>query len=160
MISLVKGAFLVLLGLAMLIGGLAASVVWVGFCFGTIVIGVLLLLFAPQILYLPFVASVTIGGGVVAIGSTLIGEALSTRSRDLSTDGDIEIFESMRRTADLAARRDERQKSKHSQGESHTGKAASRSTKKDIKWECSKCKGALDINYGSTEEYICEKCAN
>lgn len=41
-------------GLFILIGGGIAAVAWVSFCFGTIVVGVLLLMFAPGVLYAPF----------------------------------------------------------------------------------------------------------
>lgn len=37
-----------------MIGGGMAGIAWLGFCFGSVIIGVLLLIFAPQILLLPF----------------------------------------------------------------------------------------------------------
>lgn len=51
------GLGLILWGVALMVGGIVAGVSWVAFCFGSIVIGVLLLLFAPHLLLLPFVLS-------------------------------------------------------------------------------------------------------
>jgi len=48
----------------MLIGGGIAAVAWVVFCFGTVIVGVLLLMFAPGVLYAPFAFA---GGGFVLI---------------------------------------------------------------------------------------------
>ena len=45
-------------GLALLIGGGMAGVSWLAFCFGSIIIGVILLFVAPNILFLPFGLSV------------------------------------------------------------------------------------------------------
>lgn len=35
-------------------GGLVAQIAWLGFCFGTVIIGLLILFFAPALLFLPF----------------------------------------------------------------------------------------------------------
>lgn len=43
-----------LFGVAFIIAGIVLEVIWLGFCFGSIVIGILLLLFAPRILFFPF----------------------------------------------------------------------------------------------------------
>jgi hypothetical protein len=45
-------------GLVLLIGGGMAGVSWLAFCFGSIIIGVILLFVAPNILFLPFGLSV------------------------------------------------------------------------------------------------------
>ena len=50
----IKGAFQILGGLGLWVGSITIGVAWVTFCFGTIVIGVLLLLLAPGILLAPF----------------------------------------------------------------------------------------------------------
>jgi len=41
-------------GLAFIALGIFLEVMWLGFCFGSIVIGILLLIFAPRILFFPF----------------------------------------------------------------------------------------------------------
>lgn len=43
-----------LLGFAFIILGIVLEVMWLGFCFGSIIIGILLLLLAPRILFFPF----------------------------------------------------------------------------------------------------------
>lgn len=52
--NFLKGFFQVCLGLGIIIGFSAAGVAWVGACFATVIIGVLLLIFAPHILLFPF----------------------------------------------------------------------------------------------------------
>jgi len=49
-----KGLFQVVLGLAIIIGAGAAGIAWVAACFSTVIIGILLPLFAPSILLFPF----------------------------------------------------------------------------------------------------------
>lgn len=41
-------------GFALIIVGIVLEVMWLGFCFGSVVIGILLLIFAPRILFFPF----------------------------------------------------------------------------------------------------------
>jgi len=41
-------------GIAFIIAGIVLEVFWLGFCFGSIIIGILLLIFAPKILFFPF----------------------------------------------------------------------------------------------------------
>lgn len=43
-----------LFGFAFIALGIFLEVMWLGFCFGSVVIGILLLIFAPRILFLPF----------------------------------------------------------------------------------------------------------
>ena len=43
-----------ILGFAVIALGIFLEVMWLGFCFGSIVIGILLLIFAPRILFFPF----------------------------------------------------------------------------------------------------------
>lgn len=47
-------ACLVLAGIGMLIAGVMAQIAWLGLCFGTVIIGVAMLLFSPALLFLPF----------------------------------------------------------------------------------------------------------
>jgi hypothetical protein len=55
------GLGLLVCGVLMILGGLAAEVAWLTFCFGTVIIGILLLVFSPAILFLPF-TMVTLAG--------------------------------------------------------------------------------------------------
>jgi len=43
-----------ILGLAFIALGIFLEIMWLGICFGSIIIGVLLLIFAPRILFFPF----------------------------------------------------------------------------------------------------------
>ena len=43
-----------ILGLAIIALGVFLEFMWLGFCFGSIIIGVLLLIFAPRVLFFPF----------------------------------------------------------------------------------------------------------
>jgi hypothetical protein len=50
----IKGILQIILGVTVFIGGIVLGCTWVAFCFGSVVIGVLLLLFKPTVLLLPF----------------------------------------------------------------------------------------------------------
>lgn len=48
-------------GFAIIALGIFLEVMWLGFCFGSIIIGILLLIFAPRILFFPFTFFLLIG---------------------------------------------------------------------------------------------------
>jgi len=50
-----------ILGLAVIALGVFFEVMWLGFCFGSIIIGIILLIFAPRILFFPFNFFLVIG---------------------------------------------------------------------------------------------------
>ncbi|MCK5111031.1 MAG: DnaJ domain-containing protein [Arcobacteraceae bacterium] len=50
-----------ILGLVIIAFGIFLEVVWLGVCFGTVIIGILLLIFAPSILFFPFNFFLAIG---------------------------------------------------------------------------------------------------
>jgi hypothetical protein len=75
----IKGAFQILCGVGLWIFGIAIGVSWIGFCFGTIVVGVLLLLLAPWLLLLPFTFGTTPGTAMIALGlANLLAEEATT----------------------------------------------------------------------------------
>ena len=49
------------LGLAVIALGVFLEVMWLGFCFGSVIIGILLLIFAPGVLFFPFNFFLVIG---------------------------------------------------------------------------------------------------
>jgi len=51
----------VILGVLIIIAGIILQVMWFGITFGTVIIGILLLIFAPDIILFPFLFSVQIG---------------------------------------------------------------------------------------------------
>lgn len=55
-----------ILGLAIIAFGIFLEVMWLGVCFGTIIIGILLLIFAPAILFLPFNFFLVIGLAIMS----------------------------------------------------------------------------------------------
>jgi hypothetical protein len=64
----IKGVFQILGGLGIFAFSISIGVTWIAFCFGTIVIGVLLLLFAPAVLLAPFTLGIASGTAMLAIG--------------------------------------------------------------------------------------------
>jgi|TARA_B110000908_G_C10253483_1_gene453735 hypothetical protein len=64
-----KGLILILIGLSLIGTGIALTIAWIGFCFGTLVIGVLLLIFSPAILIAPFAIFSLPGWGLVEKGT-------------------------------------------------------------------------------------------
>lgn len=55
-----------ILGIAVIALGIALEVMWLGVCFGTLIIGILLLIFAPRILFFPFNFSLVLGLALIA----------------------------------------------------------------------------------------------
>lgn len=51
--NFLKGIVQIAIGLALIVGGALAGIAWLTLCFGTVVIGIVLLLLAPHILVLP-----------------------------------------------------------------------------------------------------------
>jgi len=58
-----------ILGLAVIALGIFLEVLWLGVCFGTVIIGILLLIFAPSILFLPFNFFLVIGLSIMKGGA-------------------------------------------------------------------------------------------
>ena len=59
--------FKVLIGSAMIIGGILLEIAWLGVCFGTVIVGVVMLIFAPELMLIPFTIGVM--GGIATITS-------------------------------------------------------------------------------------------
>jgi len=53
-----------LIGVAVIFAGLALNAAWLAFCFGTVVIGIVLLLFFTPILFAPYFMVANIGWGI------------------------------------------------------------------------------------------------
>jgi len=56
-------------GFAVIALGVFLEVLWLGVCFGTVVVGVILLIFAPRILFFPFNFFFVIGLAMIGSGS-------------------------------------------------------------------------------------------
>ena len=59
--------FKVLIGLAMVIGGIFLEIAWLGLLFGTVIVGVVLLIFAPGVLFIPW--NIGFVGGLILMSS-------------------------------------------------------------------------------------------
>ena len=53
--------FKTIIGAGLIIGGILLEVAWLGVCFGTVILGIALLIFAPEILLIPFTIGLTSG---------------------------------------------------------------------------------------------------
>ena len=58
-----------LIGFAIIALGIFLEILWLGVCFGTVVVGIALLIFAPKILFLPFNFFFIIGLAMIGSGS-------------------------------------------------------------------------------------------
>ena len=63
------GLVFIISGVVMMVGAVAAQIAWLGLCFGTLIIGVLMLFFAPFLLFAPF--TLLFGTGTALWGSGL-----------------------------------------------------------------------------------------
>lgn len=65
------GILLIACGVAVMAGAIAVELAWLSLCFGTVVIGLLLLLFAAPILITPLMWGLSAGVGLCAAGLNL-----------------------------------------------------------------------------------------
>lgn len=79
------GLLFLLCGLAVFIGAIAAEIAWLGVCFGTVIIGILLLFFAPALLLFPVNIGFLTGIAIWSAGMVLIsGEDDDRKTREFS----------------------------------------------------------------------------
>lgn len=76
MVDKISGSFLVILGVAIWVLTISALISWWAICFGSVIIGVILLIFAPHILLAPLVIGVS-GTGLIALGIGKLAGKLS-----------------------------------------------------------------------------------
>lgn len=74
-----SGILKIILGLVLVIVGLVAGVSWLIFCFGSVIAVVLILIFNPALLFLPFLIS-GIGLAKIKSGWTLLSSAGVSRA--------------------------------------------------------------------------------
>lgn len=70
----VMGTLLILCGVGVICAAAAVEVLWLGFCFGTVIVGVVLLFTVPAILFAPLVALGGIGYTLVTVGVMRIND--------------------------------------------------------------------------------------
>jgi hypothetical protein len=54
-------------GISLIVGGVIVNIAWAAFCFSTVFIGILLLIFAPGILIAPFLAGYSSGIALLSV---------------------------------------------------------------------------------------------
>ncbi|GAB56209.1 hypothetical protein GPUN_2094 [Glaciecola punicea ACAM 611] len=59
-----------IIGIALIVGGVIAQAAWLGVCFGTVIIGVLLIFIAPGILFFPFTFGLLHGLAIIKGGDS------------------------------------------------------------------------------------------
>lgn len=50
-----------LIGAALIFGAILVKITWLGICFGSVILGIVLLVFAPEILFVPFTIGTVAG---------------------------------------------------------------------------------------------------
>lgn len=88
------------MGIGVVIGALICQVMWLAFCFGTVVVGVLMLFIMPAILIAPGVAGVPAGLLVLGKGFALWNEGSYAPPRTVAVQmpasEEIEVFDESR----------------------------------------------------------------
>ncbi len=59
--------FKMILGAGFIIAGILVQIAWFGICFGTVILGIILLFAAPEILFAPF--TIGLAGGLAFFAS-------------------------------------------------------------------------------------------
>jgi len=70
-----------IVGIVLWIFAIAVGIAWIGFCFGTIIIGILLLFFAPRILIFPTAFLSVFANGFLLVG--LVNIKKGERDKDI-----------------------------------------------------------------------------
>lgn len=83
MVRKIVGLFFLLAGLAVFAGAIAVEIAWLGICFGTVIIGLLLLFMAPTILLLPVNLGFVTGMAIWGAGMAMITSDGESRSDTL-----------------------------------------------------------------------------
>ena len=69
------GLVQVLCGIGLYIFGVTIGLSWLAFCFGTVIVGILLLIFAPYVLLLPFTFGFVPGNAFIISGINRMNNA-------------------------------------------------------------------------------------
>lgn len=64
------GLVFILSGVLLMIGAVVAQIAWLGLCFGTVIIGILMVFFTPLLLFAPF--TLLFGTGTALWGTGLV----------------------------------------------------------------------------------------
>lgn len=54
-----------IIGTVFIVGGVVVQAAWLGICFGTVIIGILLVFIAPSILFFPFTFGLAFGIAII-----------------------------------------------------------------------------------------------
>ncbi|MEG3755848.1 hypothetical protein [Psychromonas arctica] len=78
---MIKGWIQIIIGVMLWAAAISVGITWIGFCFGTIIIGLLLLFFAPRILIFPTLFIGTFANGFLLVGLATIKR--TNRDKDI-----------------------------------------------------------------------------
>ena len=78
---MILGWIQLFVGIMLWVLAIAAGIAWIGFCFGTIIIGILLLFFAPSILIFPTAFISVFANGFLLVG--LVNIKKGARDKDI-----------------------------------------------------------------------------
>ena len=78
---MILGWIQLIVGVMLWVLAIAAGIAWIGFCFGTIIIGILLLFFAPRILIFPTAFISVFANGFLLVG--LVNIKKGVRDKDI-----------------------------------------------------------------------------
>ena len=81
-------------GIAIIALGVSLEVMWLGVCFGTVIIGILLLIFAPRILFFPFNFFLVIGLTLIA-GKNFRQQSYSNTQQNYSYSSQTSVFNNL-----------------------------------------------------------------
>lgn len=78
---------LFLTGAVLIVLGIVAQVAWVGLCFGTVIVGIAMLIFAPRMLILPFNFIILPGFLMVVGGYFAVTDAQDSQTSSAENSG-------------------------------------------------------------------------
>lgn len=81
--NILKGIIQIACGIGLWVFGISIGIAWLTFCFGSVIIGILLLFFAPQILLLPFTFGIVPGNSLFFIGINNLNSNKSSKTSQL-----------------------------------------------------------------------------
>lgn len=76
------GLVVLLCGVGVIVGAVAVEIAWLGLCFGTVIVGIVLLIFAADLLFLPIAFGFATGVAICAAGLALLDDDTSLHKSD------------------------------------------------------------------------------
>lgn len=77
----ITGTLLILGGVGVGVLAISLGIAWLALCFGTVIVGIAILLLAPGILFLPFTWGLTLATALIASGAGLLMDTESPQRK-------------------------------------------------------------------------------